>query len=139
MAVKQIVVIDDQREIAEVVCDAAEMMGVKCTMAANVPELLAALTPEVGLVLMDLTMPGVSGMELIELLGERGLDAGLVLMSGVGRAAMEEARAAVAKAGVRLAGILPKPFRVAELMAVLRSGIAMDLQEAEPGVLAASD
>ena len=136
---KQIVVIDDQREIAEVVCDAAEMMGVKCTMAATVPELLAALTPEVGLVLMDLKMPGVSGMELIELLGERGLDAGLVLMSGVGRAAMDEAGAAVAKAGVRLAGILPKPFRVAELMAVLRSGIAMDLQEAEPGVLTAFD
>ncbi len=119
MSEKRVVVIDDNSDIAELVCAMAESLQMPCTIAADLAAILAALTPEPSLIVMDLKMPGISGTELMGKLAARGCKARIVLMSGVGVNALREAEAFGRSLGLEVVGSLAKPFRGAELRAML--------------------
>ncbi len=117
---REVVVIDDSSEIGELVCAAAARVNIDCTATDRVDDFLAALTAETDLILMDIKMPEMNGRELLELLATHYCGARIVLMSGVGRGVLAEAESYGRSLGLNMAGILPKPFRVAELVAMLQ-------------------
>jgi len=119
MNAKRILVIDDNHDIAEIVCATGESMKISCTMVSDVASLFAALTPEISLVVMDLKMPEMSGAELMVKLAAHGCKARLLLMSGVGPNALREAEQLGRSLGLDVLGSLAKPFRGAELRAML--------------------
>ena len=117
---RRILVIDDEIDVGEFVEDAAHAMGFECTATIDAKTFLETLTPETTLILLDLIMPEMDGIELLRLLGERKCKAGIVLMSGVGKRTLESAAQLAQVLGLTIAGHLQKPFRLAELEVVLQ-------------------
>jgi len=118
-AIQRILVIDDEIDVGEFVCAAAEGMGFDCAATTDAANFLEALTPDTTLILLDLMMPDMDGVELLRLLGQQKCKAGIILMSGVGKRVMETAGQLAQVLGLSIAGHLQKPFRLAELEEML--------------------
>ena len=71
-----ILVVDDEALIVEEVVDALELEGFSCLSAQDVDGALSILSsgPPVDLVITDLKMPGKSGWDLIEIVGQQSKD-----------------------------------------------------------------
>jgi EAL domain-containing protein (putative c-di-GMP-specific phosphodiesterase class I)/ActR/RegA family two-component response regulator len=117
--IQRILVIDDDGDVGEFVSAAAQAMGFDCTATTDATAFLKALTPDTTLILLDLMMPEMDGIELLRLLHERKCKAGIVLMSGVGKRVLETAGQLAQVLGLSIVGHLQKPFRLAELEEVL--------------------
>jgi len=115
----KILVVDDESDVGEFVCAAAHGMGFDCTATTDAKSFLEELTPDTTLILLDLLMPEIDGVELLRLLGEQKCKAGIVLMSGVGKRVRETAGQLAQILGLSIVGHLQKPFRLAELEEVL--------------------
>ena len=101
--------------MGELVSAAAQALGFQCTVTTDSITFMENLTPETTLVLLDLMMPGLDGIELLRLLGRRKCKAGIVLMSGVGKRTIESAAQYAQVLGLSIIGHLQKPFRLEEL------------------------
>lgn len=118
--VEQILVIDDESGICELIAATAQKLALSCATSTSAAAFLEKLTPDTALVLMDLMMPEMDGVELLRLLGEKQCRAGIVLMSGTDTRIMETAEQFAQSIGLAVAGRLKKPFRLTELEAVLK-------------------
>ena len=122
IAAKQIVlIIDDDGDLAELVCVTAKAMGFQCTVTKDAATFLKELSADTTLVLLDLLMPEMDGIELLRRLAERKCKADIVLMSGVGKRVMESAGHLAQVLGLSVVGHLQKPFQVDELKHVLQT------------------
>jgi EAL domain-containing protein (putative c-di-GMP-specific phosphodiesterase class I)/ActR/RegA family two-component response regulator len=117
--IQRILVIDDEADVGDFVSAAAQAMGFDCTVTTDAETFLEALTPDTTFILLDLIMPGLDGIELLRLLGQQKCAAGIILMSGVGKRVLETAGQLAQVLGLSIAGHLQKPFRLAELEALL--------------------
>lgn len=117
----KVLVIDDEAEVLEFVAATALSLGIDCqtTMdAATLPELL---TPEVTLILLDLMMPEMDGVEALRLLSELKCKAGIVLMSGISKRVLETAEKLANTLGLIVVGHLAKPFYLFDLQELLEN------------------
>ena len=117
----KILVIDDEADVGDFVAATAEGLGLTCcttTDAASLPELL---TPDVNLILLDLMMPEMDGVEALRLLSELKCRAGIVLMSGISSRVLETAERLANTLGLFVVGHLAKPFSLAQLEEVLQN------------------
>jgi EAL domain-containing protein (putative c-di-GMP-specific phosphodiesterase class I)/FixJ family two-component response regulator len=110
-----ILAIDDDPDFCDLITDTAEARGLSCTATTKPDEFLAALSPLTSLILIDLMMPEMDGIELLRRLGERHCKANVVLISGVGKRIIEVAEELAKAHGLSIVGRLQKPFRVTEL------------------------
>jgi EAL domain-containing protein (putative c-di-GMP-specific phosphodiesterase class I) len=115
-----ILVIDDTPEIGEIVAAAAESVGMRCTATTDASQLPALLTPDVTLILLDLVMPKIDGIEVLRMLRKLGCRASIVLISGISKRVMETAEKLAHALELKIGGHLQKPFRLAEVEDLLR-------------------
>ncbi len=120
-SIQRILVIDDDRDVLELVFTAAQALGLDCKVTDEPAAFLAALTPETTLILLDLMMPEMDGIELLRIRGQQRCKASIVLMSGIGKRIMETAEELATAHGLCIVGHLQKPFRIAELEDLLRT------------------
>jgi PAS domain S-box-containing protein len=114
-----VLVIDDEDYMLEVVRDSLEAHGHAALLAQSGEEgieLLRRHRDRVDLVLLDLTMPGLGGVETCRRLQEVEPAVPVILSSGF---AEEEAMTRLR--GMNLAGFLQKPYLVKDLMRVVES------------------
>lgn len=116
---KQVVVVDDEPEIGELIAAVVEGLGLACTALTSARDLPTVMGPDVIAVMIDLMMPDVDGIELVRQLAQLGCRAPIVLMSGHDRSVLRSADDMVRTLGLRAAGTLRKPFRVAEVEELL--------------------
>jgi len=119
MAGRIILLLDDDREMGEIVASTAQGLGMSCIATSDAHEFMKALTPDVTLILLDLVMPEVDGVEILRLLGEQRCRAGIIVMSGVGKRIVESAEALAATLGLSIIDHLTKPFSIAQLEEIL--------------------
>ena len=106
-----ILYVDDEPAIGLMLQDTLERLGHSAIGAASVPEALGALSRrDIDLIISDFRMPGLSGLEFLELLREQGRDVPLIMLTGYGT--IEHAVAAI-KAGA--ADYITKPLQVEQL------------------------
>jgi EAL domain-containing protein (putative c-di-GMP-specific phosphodiesterase class I)/FixJ family two-component response regulator len=117
--VSNILAIDDDSDICELISATAEASGLHCNATTDPTVFFDALTPETSLIVLDLMMPGIDGVELLRLLGQRRCKADIVLISGVGKRIIETAEELAHAHGLATVGHLQKPFRVADLEEIL--------------------
>ena len=120
-----IVVIDDDADVGEFIFAAAQSMNFRCTITTNAVEFMAAVNPEVTLMMVDLMMPAMDGVELLRWLGEQQCKAGILLMSGLDKRVLETAEILARSLGLAVVGRLQKPFRLTELEKILMSHAAI--------------
>jgi len=109
--VATILYVDDEPAIGLVLQDTLERLGHAAIGATNVPEALAALARgPIDLIISDFRMPGLSGLEFLEMLRAEGRDIPLIMLTGYGT--IEHAVAAI-KAGA--ADYITKPLQVEQL------------------------
>jgi EAL domain-containing protein (putative c-di-GMP-specific phosphodiesterase class I)/CheY-like chemotaxis protein len=118
--VSNILAIDDDSDICELISATAEANGLRCTATTDPAVFFDALTPETSLIVLDLMMPGIDGVELLRLLGQRKCKVGIVLISGVGKRIIETAEELAHAHGLSTVGHLQKPFSVADLEEILK-------------------
>ena len=68
---------------------------------------------------IDLLMPEMSGLDVMRALAASGCTARIIISSGSGRAEADAALLAAQGLGLRMAGVLPKPFSLASFRALL--------------------
>ena len=110
-----VLVVDDERGVRDVVSVTLERSGCRVLRADGAPQALDLATRErFDVIVTDIVMPGMSGIELVRALRRQGYDQPVIYMSGHGADA--EAQAATDGA------LLRKPFpREAVLSAVARA------------------
>jgi CheY-like chemotaxis protein len=117
---QNILVVDDDSAIGEFVCATAKPMGFQCTVTTDAKTLLEKLSADTTLILLDLMMPEMDGIELLRLFGQQKCKAGIVLMSGVNTRTIEAAEQFGQVLGLSIVGYLQKPLQKAELEEILQ-------------------
>jgi DNA-binding NtrC family response regulator len=106
-----ILYVDDEPAIGLILEDTLERAGHSTVGARNVPQALQALARGgIDLIISDYRMPGLTGLEFLELLQQEGYDVPLIMLTGY--ATIEHAVAAI-KAGA--VDYITKPVRPEQL------------------------
>ena len=79
-----ILVVDDEESLREVVSRKLQTEGYKCVLVTNGEDALTAMsTQHFDLVLSDIKMPGMSGMELLSHIREENADMAVIMLTAV--------------------------------------------------------
>lgn len=110
-----LVIIDDELEVAEFVGEVGESAGFDVnitTTSSDFQQVLMAQKPS--LIVMDIVMPDMDGIELIEWMSQQQISVPIIIMSGYnGYINMTELLAE--KKGLTILGSLAKPFPVEDI------------------------
>ena len=117
-----VLVVDDEAAVLAVVRSMLETMGFAVITAADGRsgvEAFRAAGDRIQLVLLDLTMPDLSGIDVLRAITAIRGDVRAILSSGY-----DEQQATQGADGVRWSAFLKKPYRYADLVAVVRQAMA---------------
>lgn len=115
---RRIVIIDDDPDFAGVLTRMVGSLGHDVVVKGDSS---ASHTYEVrddDIIFVDMVMPGVSGVQVLQQLARQGVKSTIVLMSGHEHS-LREAENLVKKLDLRFAGMLFKPFRLPDVVAIL--------------------
>jgi two-component system response regulator FixJ len=113
-------VVDDDEAVRDSLGLLLEAHGIGCQTFESAADFLRAYQPGTGACLvLDIRMPGMNGVEMLEKLRGKGLDLPVVMMSGHADDAL--AARAIA-AGAR--AVVSKPFRDHALLTAIKDAIA---------------
>ena len=116
----RILIVEDEEKLRRVVSLQLESEGFETDTAASAEEALR-LVDRAGLVLTDLKLPGMDGLEFLRLLHRQNANTPVIVMTAFGT--VENAVEAMKSGAV---DFLPKPFSLDHLMTVVRK--AMELR-----------
>ncbi len=108
---RQILVVDDEEEVREILAETLVDFGYRVLTAASGEEALPVLAKDhsVAMVITDVRMPGMSGLELADEIRRRWPEVKVVLISGYFLPQTTPQR------------FLKKPFHMKELASIVRS------------------
>ncbi|HET7307943.1 MAG TPA: EAL domain-containing response regulator [Gammaproteobacteria bacterium] len=120
MAARRLLILDDDRNVGRIIEFMAGSLGLahrSVTVPDEFFEQLEAWEPTY--ILLDLLMPEMDGVQIIQRLAERNCNAAIVISSGVEDRIRDAALRAAAENNLHVAGSLAKPFTRAELGEVI--------------------
>ncbi|MFN2428109.1 MAG: response regulator [Candidatus Binatia bacterium] len=125
-------IVEDNSFTSLVVVRALKSLGAQDVHTARTGreglDLVAGLRPPPDVILLDLRMPEMGGVEMITRLGDRGFPGHLIITSGVDEETLSSVENVAKQSAVRLLGCLPKPIE-SHLLAELLNRLPC----AEPG------
>ena len=117
-----IFVVDDDPAVSRALASVGQLLGLQVHAFASAAEFLQAYDrSRPGCLVLDIKMPGMTGLELQRRLAEGGLHIPIVMISG--HADVRIAVEALTRGAVTL---LEKPFRLDELVTHIRRALDMD-------------
>lgn len=115
-------IVDDDPSICESLCDLIESAGLATMQFPSAEEFLKVFTPELaGCLLLDVRLPGMSGMELQNRLLKSGIAIPIIIMTAHGDVPM--VRNAMKAGAVEF---LTKPFQDEDLLQAIDEAFAVD-------------
>ncbi|WP_193369456.1 response regulator [Pelagibius marinus] len=121
MTERQLLMCDDEPEIGAFVRRIAEDLGYRMHFTSRADDfgaLYREIRPDV--VILDLVMPGIDGIELLHFLAAEQCRARILLMSGFNPKMLEAAQLLGEAHALEMVGVVSKPVRVSELRALLQ-------------------
>ncbi len=117
-------VVDDHAPVREALRELAASVGLHARTYSNAQEFLADYqSDQPGCLVLDVRMPGTSGLELLERLHEHGVYLPVIVVTGHGDVPMS---VRAMKAGAL--EFLEKPFNEQELLESIREALVLDAQ-----------
>lgn len=115
-------IVEDDQPVGEALCDLFDSVGIDARCFSSAEEFSAAWTPSMaGCLVLDVRLPGKSGMELQTQLGESGVQIPIILMTAHGDIPM--VRKALKAGAVEF---LTKPFQDEELLLAVEQAFLLD-------------
>jgi EAL domain-containing protein (putative c-di-GMP-specific phosphodiesterase class I) len=118
-AVSRLLVIDDDPDMCALVVHAASSAGVEARSATNFKEFQASLGPDIGVIVIDLMMPEVDGIEVLRYLSERKYAREIIVISGYDKKVLNVAAQLATTLGLDVRASLQKPLNPRQLRDVL--------------------
>jgi two-component system, OmpR family, response regulator len=118
--VPKIMIIDDDPSFGEFARKVAQGCGYEVSLAFDAtcfPAEYAHRRPD--LIMLDLQMPSIDGVELLRILAALGCTVPILVMSGFDVKVVDTARRIGAARGLHMLGVLTKPIRAADLRVIL--------------------
>ena len=117
----RLLLIDDEPSLAAFVANAAAMSGFEPVVTSDDSLFRDEFHADVpGMVVLDLGMPGMDGVELLRFLAAESFEGPVLIISGFDRRVLESAYRLGEAIGLNMVGPLEKPVRLEALEAVLK-------------------
>ncbi len=117
----RLIVIDDEPDLAGFVCDVAVLANFDVEQFHNAAAFMEQYDKRADVIVLDLIMPGVDGVEVIRYLAGIDCDSKLILISGFDTGVLHSAQKLATEQGLNVGGSLSKPFRFDELYQLLNN------------------
>ncbi len=115
-------IVDDDHSVCESLCDLIDSAGMSTQHYPSAEAFLDAWTPDMaGCLVLDVRLPGMSGIELQGILAEAGLSIPIIIMTAHGDVPM--VRKAMKAGAVEF---LTKPFQDEELLQAIEQAFSRD-------------
>jgi CheY-like chemotaxis protein len=117
----RVLVLDDDRFMLEMLKDMLEQLGVRDiyteSNTRHALSTLAEASPD--MLICDLALPDMDGIEFLQVAAERGFVGGVILLSGMDSGVRDAAGELARVLGLRVAGIFRKPIALDQLRGVV--------------------
>jgi len=122
MPSNRLLIIDDEPNVAATIGKVARRCGYDTIITTESEDFLGrAHSWRPTVIVLDLSIPGMDGCELLVQLGKEACDAQILIISGHSRSEMEAAQRLGRMHGLTMAGTLQKPLRVDALRIVFET------------------
>lgn len=115
----KLLVVDDEEDMADFVVNVAQSMNFEVLSTGDPSEFTNLLCDDHDIVVLDLFMPGIDGIELLRFLSDRRSQASIIFMSGKDKSVLQSAQQLALEQGLAVLGTLQKPFYMKELKDLL--------------------
>lgn len=115
----RVLVIDDEEAVCDLIVAVAESAGFEASSASEPEEIRVALGGEFDLVVLDLSLGLVDGIEVMSALGSAHRGLPLILVSGADQSLLESAGRIAELHKLRVIGTFAKPFSLDVLRAAM--------------------
>jgi EAL domain-containing protein (putative c-di-GMP-specific phosphodiesterase class I)/CheY-like chemotaxis protein len=126
-------VVDDEVFMLDFLCMAVEKSGVghviSATSGAEALNQVEDSQQMIDIIVCDLQMPGMDGIEVIRQLANDGFSGGIILVSGEDRRVLKTAETMAEVRGLKVIGSLCKPMPVQEIISLMNK-YAVEVQHA---------
>jgi len=119
MGIKTLLVVDDEIDFASYVGEVAADLGFDVLVSDNPTEFHTLYSNTIDVIVLDLFMPKVDGVELLRFLANNNSQASVVFMSGKDPSVLRSAKELATEQGISVLGWLQKPFRAQQLEDIL--------------------
>ncbi|MBO6948388.1 MAG: response regulator [Rhodospirillales bacterium] len=116
-----LLIVDDEPDMVEFVGDVAEEMGFACSSASSAKEcldLFESINPAA--IVLDVVMPDMDGIELLQALAKRNCTAPIIAMNGYQKMYLDILESLATEHNTVVVGTLSKPFPASELSRLLQ-------------------